>query len=106
MIVPSEIMQAADDGDVPSVLAWLDAGNDVNDFSENQENTLLLAAASNVSSRDENAQLARTLIARGADVNLRGEGLSPFEMVMIGGMGGGGRSRTAGLLRGFRYASA
>ena len=89
MIVPSEIMQAADDGDVPSVLAWLDAGNDVNDFSENQENTLLLAAASNVSSRDENAQLARTLIARGADVNLRGDGLSPFEMVMIGGMGGG-----------------
>ena len=83
-------MQAADDGAVPSVLVWLDAGNDVDDFSEDQENTLLLAAASNVSSRDENAQLARALIARGADVNLRADGLSPFEMVMIGGMGGGG----------------
>ena len=89
MIVPSEIMEAADDGDVPSVLVWLDAGNDVNDFSEDQENTLLLAAASNVSSRDENVELAGALIARGADVNLRGDGLSPFEMVMIGGMGGG-----------------
>ena len=61
---------------VPSVLVWLDAGNDVNDFSEDQENTLLLAAASNVSSRDENVELAGALIARGADVNLRGDGFA------------------------------
>ena len=79
MVVPVDIMEAAESGDRDAVLRWLDAGNDVNDVDH--EGIPLFNHIAIALSRPCIA-LARDLIARGADVNRRVSRISPFEGAM------------------------
>ena len=96
MVLPNRIARAAQAGDVAAVEAWLDAGNDVNDRSnqDNNHDTLLFHCFGTPSARDRlityfipsaltasHTDLVRLLIERGADVNAleitRDGGISP-----------------------------
>ena len=103
MVVPSEIVNAAIDGDNARVLAWLDADvaerRDANDVEEETGHTLLIAAAADISSV-AHVDLARELIRRGADVNVveREELMSPFQLALLGGETPGERARDFALV--------
>ena len=53
MVVPMEIMQAARDGDVAAVRAWLNAGGDVNDRDDIDHDTVLLVCVGTPGARTE-----------------------------------------------------
>ena len=67
MVVPDEIIDAAEEGDVAAVRDWLASGGNVNDADDGDE-TLLTTISIAVLS-DAHLDLARLLLERGADVN-------------------------------------
>ena len=75
MVIPDEIDTAVNEGNVSAVVAWLDAGGDVNDvmgenteqFIEGDNMLMALGDARSVTSRT--VELAKLLLQRGADVN-------------------------------------
>jgi len=72
MVLPDEGVADAAQGwppDSARVQAWLDSGGDVND--NNDDGTLLNWCTSALRIVDAHVSLARTLIALGADVNIR-----------------------------------
>ena len=70
MVLPHHIVQAAKDGDIAVVEAFLDAEpGAINDRDEEWDLTLLMASM-NSSITERHVQFARRLIARGADVNI------------------------------------
>ena len=70
MVLPDHIVQAAKDGDIAVVEAFLDAEpGAINDRDEEWDLTLLMASM-NSSITERHVQFARRLIARGADVNI------------------------------------
>ena len=71
MVVPENIVDAAESGDVTTVRAWLDAdpAHDVNDFD--REGCGLLTVAGSCVDVTRGAALIAFLLARGADVNQR-----------------------------------
>jgi len=81
MVVPVENSQAAETGDSVSVFAWLDAGNDVNDSGTNRGTLIHAIASNNITA--PGVALARELVARGADVNIRLHEMSAFEMAIL-----------------------
>ena len=74
MVLPGEVGDAAEDCDSARVLAWLDAGGDVNDVDQDGYTLIHCCAMGDPDSEGEifdgHVSLARTLIALGADVNL------------------------------------
>ena len=87
-MIPEAISTAAQEGRAETVLAWLDADerHDVNDVEEESGFTLLIAAASDLSSV-AHVDLARELIRRGADVNVVGGSswATPLKLALLGG---------------------
>ena len=70
MVLPDHIVQAAKDGDIAVVEAFLDAEpGAINDRDEEWDLTLLMASM-NSSITERHVWFARRLIARGADVNI------------------------------------
>ena len=77
MVVPDNVATAVDVADVTTVVAWLDAGGDVNDTVSGfaagfpQGDTLLMVLPMCVSEglRSQHIELAKILLQRGADVN-------------------------------------
>jgi hypothetical protein len=77
MVVPENIVTCVNEADVDTVVAWLDAGGDVNEpVSEDNPmfsgDTLLMAIPQSESVTDVSSQhveLAKVLLQRGADVN-------------------------------------
>jgi len=73
--MPDDIDTAVNEGDVSAVVAWLDAGGDVNDvFGEDTEqfiegDNMLMALGDARSVTSRTVELARLLLQRGADVN-------------------------------------
>ena len=75
MLIPDDIDTAVNEGNVSAVVAWLDAGGDVNDvmgenteqFIEGDNMLMALGDARSVTSRT--VELAKLLLQRGADVN-------------------------------------
>ena len=68
MVVPSEITWACNMGEVATVAAWLDSGNDPDEGTESVADgrTLLYAAA-----QRGGPEMIRMLIAKGATVDAR-----------------------------------
>ena len=87
-MLPVEMKDAAADANIDAILAWLDADerHDVNDVEEESGFTLLIAAASDLSSV-AHVDLARELIRRGADVNVVGGSswATPLKLALLGG---------------------
>ena len=81
MVLPTEIGDAAQDGDRDRVMAWLDAGGSINDVDKDGYS---LAHCCGCGSRhgsvfqDQHLALARHLIALGADVNIAARGPVDF----------------------------
>ena len=70
MVLPDHIVQAAKDGDIAVVEAFLDAApGAINDRDEEWDLTLLMASM-NSSITERHVWFARRLIVRGADVNI------------------------------------
>ena len=77
MVLPANVLEAVNEGDVSAVVAWLDAGGDVNDavvgHSEHgfiEGDTMLMAVAQvEESFTRAHIALAKLLLQRGADVN-------------------------------------
>ena len=70
MVLPEHIVQAAKDGDIAVVEAFLDAEpGAINDRDEEWDLTLLMASM-NSSITERHVRFARRLIVRGADVNI------------------------------------
>ena len=70
MVLPDHIVQAAKDGDIAVVEAFLDAEpGAINDSDEESELTLLMLCM-NSSIKERHIWFARRLIVRGADVNV------------------------------------
>ena len=76
MVLPDNILEAVNEGDVSAVVAWLDGGGDVNDTvvgpSEHfiEGDTMLMAVAQvEESFTRAHIALAKLLLQRGADVN-------------------------------------
>ena len=67
MVVPDEIIDAAEEGNVTAVRDWLASG-DANDTNELRDETLL-TTVSIAEMSDAHLELARLLLERGADVN-------------------------------------
>ena len=85
MVVPMEIMQAARDGDVAAVRAWLNAGGDVNDRDDIDHDTVLLVCVGTPGARTaSHTDLVRLLIERGADVNTWGSLYGAEETIQPG----------------------
>ena len=86
MVVPENIVDAAESGDVTTVRAWLDAdpAHDVNDTD--REGSGLLTVAGSCVDVTRGAALIAFLLARGADVNQRrGETrLTTLHLVCLG----------------------
>ena len=99
MLVPDTIQAAATAADAEVVLAWLDAGNDVNSNGGSYSYNLLTATAMATPIAEANVALARELLRRGADPRLgnnhsygqwvplhaaaRGQGPASAEMVAL-----------------------
>ena len=100
MVLPVPIGDAAQDTDADRVNAWLDGGGDVNDVDKDGYTLLNCCACGSrddMDILDAHVSLARTLIARGADVNIpendgrttplhnasRGLGEAPLDMVRL-----------------------
>ena len=72
MVIPDDIDTAVNEGNVSAVVAWLDAGGDVNDvmgenteqFIEGDNMLMALGDARSVTSRT--VELAKLLLQRGA----------------------------------------
>ena len=69
MVVPVEVIQAARDGDVAAVRAWLNAGGDVNDRDAFNDTMLVVCAGTPGARTTSHTDVVRLLIERGADVN-------------------------------------
>ena len=72
MVVPWEVMDAAEAGNITVVREWLESGGDANDRSQNGSNALLAAvcgAGGPGEISEAHLDVVRLLIARGADVN-------------------------------------
>ena len=75
MVLPDDVDTAVNEGNVSAVVAWLDAGGDVNDvFGEDTEqfiegDNMLMALGDARSVTSRTVELARLLLQRGADVN-------------------------------------
>ena len=87
MSIPTEIMDAARDGDIQTVVRFLDEGGDVNAY-DYLGYTLLLQSA-----RYSKVELCRELLARGADPNIRDRRdprgvLSPLFLATLAAEGG------------------
>ena len=86
MVVCLELAQAAEDaeeGGFEAVLEWLDEGNDVNDVDDDGK-PLIILATNHGQIGPYNVALARELVARGADVNIRSfSGMSAFETAIL-----------------------
>ena len=85
MSIPTEIMDAAHDGDIQTVVRFLDEGGDVNAY-DYMGYTLLWQSA-----RYSKVELCRELLARGADPNLRDRRdtmLSPLCLAILAAEGG------------------
>ena len=67
MIIPDDIMDAARDGDIQTVVRFLDEGGDVNAFDAHGRTLLVHSVA------HSQVELCRVLIARGADPNKSSE---------------------------------
>ena len=99
MLVPDTIQAAATAANAEVVLAWLDAGNDVNSNGGSYSYNLLTATAMATPIAEANVALARELLRRGADPRLgnnhsygqwlplhaaaRGQGPASAEMVAL-----------------------
>ena len=99
MLVPDTIQAAATAANAEVVLAWLDAGNDVNCNGGSYSYNLLTATAMATPITEANVALARELLRRGADPRLgnnhsygqwvplhaaaRGQGPASAEMVAL-----------------------
>ena len=73
MVLPEAIGDAAQDFDSARVLAWLDSGGDINDRATDGYTLIHCCALGDREYQEIRAahvSLARTLIARGADVNI------------------------------------
>ena len=70
MLVPDTIQAAATAANAEVVLAWLDAGNDVNSNGGSYSYNLLTATAMATPIAEANVALARELLRRGADPRL------------------------------------
>ena len=73
MVLPQEIGDAAQNGDLERVMAWLDAGGSVDDVDLGGYTLLNCCATGDLVDEtigDAHVALARYLIALGADVNI------------------------------------
>jgi len=93
MVLPANVLEAVEHGDVSAVAAWLDGGGDVNDavvgHSEHgfiEGDTMLMAVAQVDSFTRAHIALAKLLLQRGADVNGRsmGDGFSAIHCCLDG----------------------
>ena len=96
MVLPDHVLVAVEEGDNSTVVAWLDAGGDVNDtvvghshgFIEGD--TMLMAVVEVESFTRAHIALAKLLLQRGADVNRRsmaqnvGDGFSVIHCCLDG----------------------
>ena len=90
MIIPVEIMDAACDGDIQTVVRFLDEGGDINAFDARGETLLRSVAYSHV-------DVCRVLVARGADPNRFGQNmLSPLCQAILFADGGLSNPRQGG----------
>ena len=74
MVVPDNVVRAVNEGDVTTVVAWLDAGGDVNDSVSRTSHfppgdTLLMVIPQSDGASSQRVELAKILLQRGADVN-------------------------------------
>ena len=73
MVLPTEIGDAAQDGDRDRVMAWINAGGSINDVDKDGYTLIHCCAIGDQDCseiHDGHVSLARTLIALGADVNI------------------------------------
>ena len=69
MVVPDEVMDAAEAGNLGAVREWLESGGDPND-TDSSDRTLLLSVARDCPLiTDATTDVARLLLSHGADVN-------------------------------------
>jgi len=74
MVVPDNVVRAVNEGDMTTVVAWLDAGGDVNDTACDvsqfpEGDTLLMCIPQSRGVSSQHVELAKILLQRGADVN-------------------------------------
>ena len=77
MVIPANVLAAVKEGDNSTVVAWLDAGGDVNDVTPAwpgivgwpSDSTLLMAIPQTDTIGPRQIELVRILLQRGADVN-------------------------------------
>ena len=77
MVIPANVLAAVEEGDISTVVAWLDAGGDVNDVTPAwpgirgwpSSKTLLMAIPQTDTIGPRQIELVRILLQRGADVN-------------------------------------
>ena len=77
MVIPANVLAAVEAGDISTVVAWLDAGGDVNDVTPAwpgvrgwpSGKTLLMAIPQTDTIGPRQVELVRILLQRGADVN-------------------------------------
>ena len=77
MVIPENVLAAVEEGDISTVVAWLDAGGDVNDVTPAwpgvrgwpSGKTLLMAIPQTDTIGPRQVELVRILLQRGADVN-------------------------------------
>ena len=90
MSIPTEIIDAARDGDIQTVVRFLDEGGDINAFDARGETLLRSVAYSHV-------DVCRVLVARGADPNRFGQNmLSPLCKAILFADGGLSNPRQGG----------
>ncbi|CAH0378633.1 unnamed protein product [Pelagomonas calceolata] len=74
MVVPDNVVTAVNEGDVSTVVAWLDGGGDVNDTASHSSpffpgDTLLMGIPQADGVSTQHIELAKILLQRGGDVN-------------------------------------
>ena len=74
MVVPDNVVRAVKEADITTVVAWLDAGGDVNDTAGPDSpffpgDTLLMGIPQSDEANAQHVELAKILLQRGADVN-------------------------------------
>ena len=74
MVVPDNVVRAVKEADITTVVAWLDAGGDVNDTAGPDSpffpgDTLLMGIPQSDEANAQHVELAKMLLQRGADVN-------------------------------------
>ena len=70
MVVPDEVMDAAEAGNLAAVREWLESGGDANDTDSSGSSTLLISVArAGPVLTDAKTDVARLLLSHGADVN-------------------------------------